>query len=210
MIQTIKTMLAAAAIWVAMMAAAASADGFRYDPNWESIRSHYQVPDWFRDAKFGIFLHWGPYAVPAYMSEKYPTGIYNPGFTKGEMNAYRYHRENYGEPSKFGYKDLVPLFRAEQFDPAEWAELFKRAGARYVVPVAEHHDGFAMYRSHHTRWNVVDTGPQKDTMRMLADACRDQGMKFGVSSHYALNRIYYSRSDPAWDTNDPRQVGHFL
>ena len=104
----------------------------------------------------------------------------------------------------FGYKDLIPLFKAEKFDAAEWAALFKQAGARYVVPVAEHHDGYAMYASKHTRWNVADTGPKKDTMRMLADACRAEGMKFGASSHFALNRLYYGKNDPKWDTNDPQ------
>ncbi len=180
------------------------ADTFRYEPDWASIRSRYRVPDWFRDAKFGIFIHWGPYAVPAFMSEKYAPGIYQKGRNHGGMNAYSYHREQYGEPSQFGYKDFIPMFRAEGFDAAQWAALFKRAQARYVVPVAEHHDGYAMYRSNHTRWNVVDTGPKKDTMRLLADACRAEGMKFGASSHFALNRVYFSKQDPSWDTNDPK------
>jgi len=187
-----------------LVASCACGEEFRYEPNWNQIRSHYKCPEWFRDAKFGIFLHWGPYAVPAYMSEKYPKGIYAKGFKKGGMNAYSYHREKYGEPSTFGYKDFIPLFKAEKFDAREWAALFKQAGARYVVPVAEHHDGFAMYASQHTRWNVADMGPKKDTMRLLADACRTQGMKFGASSHFALNRVYYYRKDPSWDTNDPR------
>ncbi|RME69364.1 MAG: alpha-L-fucosidase [Verrucomicrobia bacterium] len=184
--------------------APAGGDAFRYEEDFEQIRAHYRVPDWFRDAKFGIFLHWGPYAVPAYSSEKYPKGIFDPKWQKGGMVPYTYHREHYGDPSVFGYKDFIPMFKAERFDAEAWVRLFKEAGARYVVPVAEHHDGFAMYNSHHTRWNVVNMGPKKDTMRMLADACRKAGLKFGVSSHYALNRIYYKRTDPAWDTNDPR------
>ncbi|MDF7824172.1 alpha-L-fucosidase [Pontiellaceae bacterium B12227] len=193
-------------VWMILTAAvlSASAGDFRYEPDWDSIRSRYQVPEWFRDAKFGIFLHWGPYAVPAYMSEKYPPGIYSKGWTKGGMNAYSYHREHYGEPSEFGYKDFIPMFKAEKFDAAEWAKLFKQSGARYVVPVAEHHDGFAMYASKHTRWNVQDMGPKKDVMRMLSDAVRAEGMKFGVSSHFALNRSYYGTKDPSWDTNDPQ------
>lgn len=185
-------------------AQATEAEGFKYQADWDSIRSHYEVPSWFQDAKFGIFLHWGPYAVPAYMSEKYPTGIYDKKWKKGGMNAYSYHREKYGDPAKFGYKDLIPMFKAEHFDADEWVRLFKEAGARYVVPVAEHHDGYAMYASKHTRWNSVDTGPKKDTMKLLADACRDHGLKFGASSHYALNREYFLKDDPAWDTNDPQ------
>ncbi len=188
----------------AMVVATGWAEDFRYQPDWDSIRSRYEVPAWFRDAKFGIFIHWGPYAVPAYMSEKYPPGIYDPNWNKGGMNAYAYHRKHYGDPSEFGYKDFIPMFKAERFDAAAWARLFKDAGARYVVPVAEHHDGFAMYHSHHTRWNVVDMGPKKDTLRLLADACRAEGLKFGASSHFALNRIYYRTDDPDWDTNDPQ------
>src|SRR5215217_2891673 len=142
-------------------------NNFRYEAGWESIRSHYKVPDWFRDAKFGIFLHWGVYSVPAYMSEKYAPGIYNPKYNLGGYNAYKYHREKYGDPSVFGYKDFVPMFKAEKFNDKEWIDLFKEAGAKYVVPVAEHHDGFAMYDSMFTRWDVVDMGPERDVMREL-------------------------------------------
>ncbi len=176
----------------------------KYDDSWESIRAGYKVPEWFKDAKFGIFLHWGPYAVPAYSSEKFPKGIYDQKWNKGGMNPYSYHREHYGDPSKFGYKDFIPMFKAEKFDAEEWIALFKKSGARYVVPVGEHHDGYAMYNSKVTRWNVVETGPKKDVMKMLADACKTQGLKFGMSSHFAYNRLYYYKNDPTWDTNDPR------
>lgn len=188
----------------AQKAAQKNDDGFRYEANWESIRSHYKVPDWFRDAKFGIFLHWGVYAVPAYMSEKYPPGIYNPKYNLGGYNAYKYHREKYGDPSVFGYKDFVPMFKAENFNAKEWLDLFADAGAKYIVPVAEHHDGFAMYDSKFTRWDVVEMGPKRDVMKELADATRKAGLKFGMSSHFALNWSYYLRTDPKWDTNDPK------
>jgi len=177
--------------------------GTRYQADWESIRSGYQVPEWFRDAKFGIFLHWGPYCVPAYSSEKYPKGIYQESWSKGGMQPWSYHRERYDDPSAFGYKDLIPSFKAENFDAREWVTLFKDAGAKYVVPVAEHHDGFAMYASKVTRWNVADMGPKKDIMRMLKNETEAAGLKFGVSSHFALNYQYYSHADPTWDTNNP-------
>lgn len=179
---------------------------FRYEANWESIRSHYVVPEWFRDAKFGIFIHWGPYALPAFMSEKYPPAIYKQSWNKGGMNPWKYHRENYGNPSEFGYKDFVPMFKAEKFDAKEWAELFKNSGARYVVPVAEHHDGFAMYKSAHTRWNAFDIGPKRDVLGELATEVRKKGMKFGASSHFALNWQYYNKDSVNWDTNDPRYL----
>ncbi len=146
-------------------------------------------------------MHWGPYAVPEVSSEKYPKGIYQKSWREGEV--WDFHRANYGDPSKFGYKDLIPLFKAEKFNADEWIQLFKQSGAKYVVPVGEHHDGYAMYNSHYTRWNVVQTGPKKDIMKLLSDACKTQGMKFGISSHYALNRAYYSHEDPTWDTNNP-------
>ena len=193
-----------AGLWLCLLWSTFDAASFRYEASWDSIRSHYEVPAWFRDAKFGIFIHWGPYAVPAFMSEKYAPGMYDPGWNKGGMNAYRHHEEQYGGAAAFGYKDFIPLFRAEKFDAEGWADLFKRSGARYVVPVAEHHDGFAMYASRVTRWNAKDMGPKRDVMRLLADACRARDMKFGVSSHFALNRIYYKTTNPDWDTNDPQ------
>lgn len=176
----------------------------KYKATWESIRAGYSVPEWFKDAKFGIFLHWGPYAVPAYSSEKYPKGIYDSTWSKGGMSPYHYHREHFGDAAKVGYKDFIPYFKAEKFDATEWVKIFKNAGARYVVPVAEHHDGFAMYASNITRWNVKHMGPKKDVMKMLEEACKMEGLKFGVSSHFAYNRKYYLRSDPTWDTNNPR------
>ena len=108
-----------------------------FRPTWESIRANYKVPEWYLDAKFGIFIHWGVYSVAATASEWYPRHMYR---TPAIMRA---HAERYGPQARFGYKDLIPLFKAERYDPQAWAELFREAGARYVVPVAEHHDGFA-------------------------------------------------------------------
>lgn len=113
-----------------------AAGPFRAD--YESLEA-YSVPAWFRDAKFGIFVHWGVYAVPAYGNTWYPNQMYVP-----DSDIFRHHVATYGPQDKFGFKDFIPLFRAEHFDPDAWATLFKAAGARYVVPVFEHHDGFAM------------------------------------------------------------------
>jgi alpha-L-fucosidase len=109
---------------------------FRAD--WQSLQK-YDVPEWYRDAKFGIFIHWGVYSVPAFGDEWYPRMMYVEG-----SKEYKYHIATYGPQSKFGYKDFIPSFKAEKFDPAAWAHLFKESGAKYVVPVFEHHDGFAM------------------------------------------------------------------
>ena len=112
-----------------------------YAPTWESLSS-YETPKWYRDAKFGIFIHWGIYSVPAFGSEWYSRNMYIQGSPE-----YEHHIKTYGRHSDFGYKDFIPMFKAERFNADEWAQLFKDAGARYVVPVAEHHDGFQMYKS---------------------------------------------------------------
>ena len=126
-----------------------------YHDDWESL-SAYQVPKWYRDAKFGIFIHWGVYSVPAFDSEWYSRNMYIQG-----SRAYQHHRETYGPQDKFGYKDFIPLFQAKRYDPEEWADLFVSAGAKYVVPVAEHHDGFQMYQSALSHWNAVEMGPRR-------------------------------------------------
>lgn len=152
---------------------------YSYEPTWESLRN-YRVPDWYQDAKFGIFIHWGVYAVPAFGNEWYPRNMY-----LQEKPEYQHHVKTYGSQVKFGYKDFIPQFKAEKYDPDQWAELFKAAGAKYVVPVAEHHDGFAMYDSALSRWSAAKMGPQRDLIGELAGAVRRQGMVFGVSSHRA-------------------------
>src|SRR3546814_14331404 len=106
----------------------------------DSLRLGYRTPDWFRNAKFGIFIHWAVYSVPAFANEWYSRNMYVPG-----NPAYEHHLKTYGPQSKFGYKDFIPMFTAEKFDPAAWVKLFTDAGAKYVIPVAEHCDGCAMY-----------------------------------------------------------------
>jgi len=161
----------------------------RYEPTWESLKS-YSVPQWFKDAKFGIFIHWGVYAVPAFASEWYPRNMY-----REDSPVFTHHRKTWGPQSEFGYRDFVPLFRAEKWDPAAWVELFKEAGARYVVPVAEHHDGFALYATDYTRWNAANMGPRRDVIAELEKTVRAQGLKFGVSTHRAFNWRYYAYAD---------------
>ncbi len=151
-----------------------------YTPDWESL-SNYETPDWFRDAKFGIFIHWGVYSVPAYVNEWYPRNMYRTG---SKQNAY--HLETYGSLNEFGYKDFIPRFKAEKWDPVAWAELFKESGAKYVVPVAEHHDGFPMYDCSYTKYNAKNMGPKRDIIGELLVACKQLELKAGVSSHRAF------------------------
>jgi alpha-L-fucosidase len=148
-----------------------------YEPTWESLHQ-YHVPDWFRDAKFGIFIHWGIYSVPAMFDEWYPRRMY-----QKDTVIFEYHLDTYGE--NFGYKDFIPQFRAEKFNPVEWADLFREAGARYIVPVAEHHDGFPMYATPLTRWNAGLMGPKRDIIGELGEAVRATGLTYGLSSHRA-------------------------
>lgn len=183
----------------------------KFDPNWESLKE-YKIPEWFADAKFGIFIHWGPYSVPAYRSEWYPRMMYQDSMLwhqtdplkskPGTSDVYEHHVKTYGHPSVFGYKDFIPMFKAEKFNAGEWVELFKKSGAKYVVPVAEHHDAFAMYKSNVTRWNSVDMGPKRDVVGELKQAADAAGLYFGVSSHLAFNWDYYNHED-RFDTSNP-------
>ena len=151
----------------------------QYQTTWESLQTH-PTPTWYQDGKFGIFIHWGLYSAPAFANEWYPRNMYVQG-----NPAYEHHRKTYGSQDQFGYKDFIAQFKAEQFDPAAWADLFRQAGARFVVPVAEHHDGFAMYDSGLSNWTAAKMGPRRDIIGELAAATRRAGMVFGVSSHRA-------------------------
>jgi alpha-L-fucosidase len=165
--------------------AAKETEGGPFEAEWDSLGT-YQVPKWFRDAKFGIFIHWGVYSVPAFDNEWYPRNMYVEGSA-----AFKHHVETYGAQSTFGYKDFIPEFRAEHFDPDAWVDLFKSAGARYIVPVAEHCDGFPMYDSGLTDWNAARMGPRRDVVGELAASTRTHGLHFGASSHRAEHWWWY-------------------
>jgi len=173
-----------------------------FKPDWNSLQA-FRVPEWFRDAKFGIFIHWGPYSVPAFANEWYSRNMYDP-----HNAAYTYHRNVYGPQASVGYKDYIPKFTAEKFDARQWVALFQQAGARYVMPVAEHCDGFAMYDSAMTDWKVTAMGPKRDTAAELMKATRAAGLHFGLSSHRAEHWWWFNvgRSYNS-DVNDPRYAG---
>ena len=152
----------------------------KYEPSWESLEKHEAAPEWFRDAKFGIYFHWGVYTVPAYGSEWYPRWMHFEGH-----DIYEHHLATYGHPSEFGYHDFIPMFKAENFNADEWADLFVKAGARFAGPVAEHHDGFSMWDSKATPWNAKEMGPKRDITGELAEAIKERGMKFITTFHHA-------------------------
>jgi alpha-L-fucosidase len=163
-----------------------------FQPDWDNMAANYTCPDWFQDAKFGIFIGWGVYSVPAFGNDWYPRNMYMKDAGWAYKLTYDYHRETYGDQTEFGYKDFIPLFKAEKFDADAWIALFKAAGAKYVIPIAEHHDGFAMYDSDRNPWNAVDMGPRKDIVGLLKAAAEKEGLIFGLSSHRLENAWYFN------------------
>ncbi|MHC4155463.1 MAG: alpha-L-fucosidase [Planctomycetota bacterium] len=162
----------------------ASTSTQKFEPTVESLKA-YRCPEWFRDAKFGIYLHWGVYSV-AERGEWYARNMYIEG--RGE---YKHHVDTYGHPSKFGYKDFVPMWKAENFDPDRLVALFKKAGAKYFTPCAIHHDNFDLWDSKHQRWNSVNMGPHKDITGMWRKAALKHGLRFGCTTHLARSYSWF-------------------
>lgn len=150
-----------------------------YYPDWDSL-GDFQVPQWFKKEKFGIFIHWGLYSIPAFNNEWYSRNMYIKGYPE-----YEHHIQTYGVQKDFGYQHFIPQFTAEKFNPKDWAHLIKESGAKYVFPVAEHHDGFQMYRSEISEWNSFDKGPKRDILGELKIAFEEEGIQFCTSSHRA-------------------------
>ena len=180
-----------------------NARGF-FKPTWESLMQA-RVPDWFRQRRLGIFTHWGVYSVPAYSNEWYSRNMYIPG-----SPAYEHHIKTYGAQKDFGYKDFIPMFTAEKFDAESWIDLFCRAGAGYVFPVAEHHDGFQMYDSCLSEWNAVKMGPRRDVLRELKQAAEARGMVLCTSSHRAEHWFFMGHGrEFDSDIHEPMAKGDF-
>jgi alpha-L-fucosidase len=150
-----------------------------FQPTWESLVQNYRVPEWFRDAKFGIWAHWSAQCVPE-QGDWYARRMY----TQGD-SAYDYHVRTYGHPSKFGFMEIDNLWKAERWEPEKLMALYKRAGAKYFFALANHHDNFDAYDSKHHAWNSVNVGPKKDIVGTWAKVARAHGLRFGVSNHSA-------------------------
>jgi alpha-L-fucosidase len=150
--------------------------------------TNYHCPDWFRDAKFGIWAHWGPQAVPM-DGDWYARGMYEPG-----NGHYKHHLANYGHPSTNGYKDIIPLWKAEKWDPERLMALYKKAGAKYFVSMASHHDNFFLWNSKLHRWNSVNMGPHRDVVGDWQKAARKNGLRFGVSEHLGASFTWFQAS----------------
>lgn len=175
-----------------------------YKPTWESLSSA-RIPGWFDKSRLGIFIHWGVYSVPAFANEWYPRTMYIQG-----TKEFEHHIRTYGPHTDFGYKDFIPLFKAEHFDPDAWIRLFQDTGAGYVFPVAEHHDGFQMYASDLSEWNASDHGPGRDVLGELKAAALKAGMVFCASSHRAEHWFFMGNGKKfESDIREPLQQGDF-
>ena len=168
-----------------------------YEYNWESLKTH-PVPDWLSDAKFGIFVVWGPYSVMGYRKGDKGYAAFTPSLIyRDPKHFYPYLDKTFGaHPPEFGYKDVIPLFKAEKWNPDEWAELFNKAGARYVIQIAEFHAGFALWDSELTGWCATKMGPKRDIVGEVGAAVRKQGLKYGVSTHRERHPGFYA--DPKY------------
>jgi alpha-L-fucosidase len=202
------TALGAADLLRAAPAFAAIPGPTSYSATWSSVDQHPPAPEWFQDAKFGIYYHWGAFSVPAYGNEWYPRNMYNNG--SAENN---HHRAVYGDPSVWPYHNFINGARDKAgnwvqfapgltsaggaFDPNAWAQLFVDAGAKFAGPVVEHHDGFSMWNSSVNEWNSVARGPRLDLLRLHADAIRGKGLKLMVAMHHAYNFTGYYQWVPA-------------
>jgi len=172
------------------------ADGL-FEPNWESLRKYYKCPDWFRDAKLGFWSHWGPQSQSG-GGDWYTRNLYIQGH-----NAYKHHLEKYGHPTKHGAKDMICAWKAEKWDPEALIKLYKEAGAKYFVHMANHHDNFDSWDSKYQPWNSVNVGPKKDITKRWADSARKHGLKFGVTFHSSPDRVW-NNFMPAWYGSDTK------
>lgn len=200
----VATVVTAVATFTLSPAPCHGAEGVRpktkpFKPTWESLQ-RYECPQWFRDAKFGIYAHWGVYsaALGSRNTDWYGRNMYK----KGHANN-KEHLAKFGSLSKFGYKDFVPLFTAEKFNADEWADLYVEAGARFAGPVGEHADGFSMWDSKVNPWNAVDMGPKRNIVAEMEKAVRKRGLKFLVSMHHQWLWGWYPTWDPNTDAGDP-------
>ncbi len=160
----------------------------KFEPTWESLKE-YEVPEWFRNAKFGIWAHWGPQCVEG-SGDWMARSLYIEG-----SREYKYHVENYGHPSEFGFKDVLPLFKAEKWDPEALVAFYKKIGAQYFFALGNHHDNYDLWDSKYQKWNSMNIGPKKDILAGWAEAAKKNGLPFGISFH----------ADHAWSWYEPSQ-----
>ena len=173
----------------------------KFEPTWESLQQ-YEVPEWFRDAKFGMWTHWGPQCQPQ-RGDWYARGMYEEGSWQ-----YKEHIKQYGHPSEFGFKDVINQWKAEKWDPEAIVQLYKKTGARYFVAMANHHDNLDLWDSKYQPWNSVNMGPKRDIMKEYEAVVRKHGMRFGVTFHAAHAWLFYEPSRLADTDGDKKGINY--
>lgn len=172
-----------------------------FQPTWNSLKKH-QTPQWYIDSKLGIFLHWGPPTITR-MGGWYGRNMYNE-----DHKAYKAHLKRFGHPSKVGYKDIIPMWKAENFNADSLVNTFKNAGAKFIVPVASHHDNYDHWDSSHQKWNSVNVGPKKDIIGLWRDATIKHGLRFGVSTHLARSYSWFQTSHGSDSTGPYKGIAY--
>lgn len=164
-----------------------------FAPEWESLKKHNAVPEWFADAKLGVYFHWGIYSVPASGGEWYPRWMYVPDREGWGSEIYKKHRETYGE--NFDYHDFIPKWKADKFSAKEWVDMFENMGAKFIGSIAEHHDGFSLWKSNVNEWNSVDMGPGVNMVKAIADETKKRDLKFMATFHHGFHNMFYPKPD---------------
>jgi alpha-L-fucosidase len=198
--RSVVILMIAGMLGLCMLLPGAADEQAKYKPTWESLKE-YPIPEWLRDDKFGIWTCWGIYSVPAYGQNGtwYPYHIY---FDEDSEHR-KHHEKTHGPIEEFGYKDFIPMFTAEKFDADEWAELFQKAGAKFAGPIAEFHDGFAMWPTKYSEWHSVNMGPKRDVVGEFEKAVKRRGMRFCTMFHHAANWMFFPVWDTRYDCGDP-------
>ncbi len=169
-----------------------------YTTDWESLKQHKATPDWFADAKLGVYYHWGVYSVPGWNTEWYPRWMYVPDREVGfGAHVYEYHLENYG--ADVDYHDFIEMWEAPKFSAKEWCDMFEDLGAKFIGTIAEHHDGFSMWDSEVNPWNVADMGPKIDVMKQMAEEVQSRDLKFMATFHHGFHHMYYPKNKEGYE-----------
>ncbi|RED95995.1 alpha-L-fucosidase [Marinoscillum furvescens] len=164
--------------------------------SWEELKTHKAAPDWFQDAKLGVYFHWGVYSVPAWGSEWYPRWRYTPDRVGWGEDIYDYHNTTYGDTAH--YHDFIPLWKAPHFDAKEWVDMFENMGARFIGAIAEHHDGFSLWDSQVNEWNSAQMGPEIDVVKQIGDEVKSRGLKYMTTFHHGFHMMFYPKQENTW------------
>ena len=213
--RTVNYMLLTVLGFILLLGCGVKPEKVHFEPNYESL-AQWEMPAWFEDAVLGIYMHWGVYSVPGFVftdaSERVDSGLWYGAQMYNRENVYgvwEHHWKTYGDPAEFGYKDFVPLFTAENWDPDAWAEFFKSIGTDFAGLAAEHGDGFCLWDTEHDAFNCMDMGPKRDLLGDWFKAVRKQGMKTVATFHKGPGSIYGHGMDycpEGVDVNDPKHV----